>query len=134
MDLWLLLLVMSLATYRITRLVVEDTFPPVLWLRDRVAGGWRPVTDSPKDQSFVKRSDGGGTVAEIDGVMHMYVRRSRWSRFWLAELLSCSWCASGWVAAGVTAGAWAWHGFPLPVLVWLVVWAIGALIAAQEWA
>lgn len=44
MDTGLLLLVMALATYRLTRLVVEDTFPPVLWLRDRVAGGWRPLT------------------------------------------------------------------------------------------
>src|SRR5690606_5477694 len=44
METWLLLLVMSLATYRGTKLVVEDTFPPVLWLRDKLAGGWREPT------------------------------------------------------------------------------------------
>lgn len=44
METWLLLLVMALATYRGTKLIVEDTFPPVLWLRDRLVGGWFNVS------------------------------------------------------------------------------------------
>jgi hypothetical protein len=110
MDLWLLLLVMSLATYRLTRLVVEDDFPPVLWARHRLAGGWTgPDEDVP-------------------------VHRASWVPQWLADLVSCPWCASGWIAAGVTAGVWAVVGLPVPLLVWPAVWAVGALIAAQEWA
>ena len=50
MNTALLLIVMSLATYRLTRLVVADTFPPVLWLRDRLAGGWRPLTAKEQEQ------------------------------------------------------------------------------------
>jgi hypothetical protein len=53
---------------------------------------------------------------------------------WIADLLSCPWCASGWIALAVTAGTWAWVGLPMPVLVWFAVWAVGALIAGQEWA
>jgi hypothetical protein len=143
MDTWLLLLVMSLATYRLTKLVVEDTFPPVLWLRDRLAGGWRALTLKEQEtkplpvlveegQSAVMA--GLGQVQLIDGVPNRYVRRWKRSPFWLAELISCPWCASGWIAAGVTAGTWAVVGLPVPLLVWPAVWAVGALIAAQDWA
>jgi hypothetical protein len=140
MDLWLLLIVMSLATYRLTRLVVEDVFPPVLWVRDRIAGGWRPLSSreqldydywqaQPKElrqASFV--------VQEIDDVPQRWVTRARWSPDWLADLVSCPWCASGWVALGVTAGVWASVGLAVPLLVWPAVWGAGALLAAQEWA
>lgn len=129
MSLPLLLIVMSLATYRLTRLAVADTFPPVLWVRDRLAGGWRPMTDEERGRGW-----GPGQMEFIDGVAHRYVRRVSWSPQWLADLVSCSWCASGWVALGVTAGAWWWVGLPVPALCWLAVWAVGALIAGQEWA
>lgn len=129
MSLWLLLIVMSLATYRGTRLIVEDTFPPVLWARDRLAGGWRPLTDAEQSQDWQPEQ-----IEFIDGVANRYVYRWRWSPQWLADLASCSWCASGWIAAGVTAGTWATVGLPVPVLVWAAVWAAGALLAGQEWA
>ncbi|MEV4227252.1 DUF1360 domain-containing protein [Streptomyces bobili] len=136
MDTWLLLLVMSLATYRLTRLVVEDVFPPVLWLRDRLAGGWRPLTEA---ESAELAKDPMSTPApwplqDIDGEASRYVRRWRWVPQWIADLLSCPWCASGWVALAVTAGTWAAVGLPVPLLVWPAVWGAGALIAAQEWA
>lgn len=142
MSVWLLLIVMSLAVYRLTRLVVADTFPPVLWLRDRLAGGWRDMTEAEiaatagvfpghGESSIV----GFGPVARDDtGNKIRYVRRSKRSPYWLAELLSCPWCASGWIALTVTAGTWAVVGLPVPLLVWPAVWAAGALIAAQEWA
>ena len=135
METWLLLLVMSLATYRLTRLVVADTFPPVLWLRDRLVGGWRPLTEKEWAQL---RSAGSAYMPwktqTIDEVENRWVERKTWSPHWLAELLSCPWCASGWVALAVTAGVWATVGLAVPLLVWPAVWAVGALIAAQEWA
>ena len=103
METWLLLLVMSLATYRLTRLVVADTFPPVLWLRDRLAGGWRPLTDPERDAwAAALRAKTKAPFQTIgqDGEVQRYVRRARWSPYWLAELLSGPWCASGWIAAG----------------------------------
>jgi hypothetical protein len=124
---WMLLTLMSLATYRGTRLVVEDTFPPVLWVRARLAGDWVPVRARHAPQN-------GGDLKELDGVMHRYVQPWRWSPRWFGELVSCAWCASGWVAAGVTAAVAHWGSVPDPVLVWAAVWALGALLAAQEWA
>lgn len=145
MDLWLLLVVMALATYRGTRLVVEDTFPPVLWLRDRLAGGWRsPTLKEAYHESYPKGQveEGAykavpglrGLYSLVDGEIQVFMPKSKRSPFWLAELVSCPWCASAWVAAGVTAGVWATVGLPVPVLVWAAVWAAGALIAGQEWA
>lgn len=145
MNLPLLLLLMVLATYRGTRLVVADTFPPVLWLRDRLAGGWRPLTEAEQEKYVTDVAavvEGPlalahpklGALMRTDGQVNRYVRRWKWSPFWLAELVSCPWCASGWVAAGVTAGTWAVVGMPVPVLVWGAVWAAGGLIAGQDWA
>lgn len=138
METWLLLIVMSLATYRLTRLVVEDVFPPVLWLRDRLAGGWRPLTSVEERTLSVLPA---GKVVELRRVWSVddegenrYVYRWRLVPQWIADLVSCPWCASGWVAAGVTAGVWATVGLPVPVLVWFTTWAVGALLAGQEWA
>lgn len=132
METWLLLLVMSLAVYRLTRLVVEDDFPPVVWARLKIAGGWVPGDMEPG--AARAQAEERGELQDIDGVMHRYVRRSRWSRQFLADLVGCPWCASGWVAMGVTVGTWAVVGLPVPLLVWVAVWAAGALIAGQEWA
>jgi hypothetical protein len=140
MDLWLLLIVMSLAVYRLTRLVVADTFPPVLWLRDWLAGGWRPLTLAEHERYVAASPSAQAVLRDAwsydpeDDLRQRYVRRAGWSPHWLAELLSCPWCASGWVALTVTAGVWATSGLAMPVLVWLATWAVGALIAGQEWA
>lgn len=145
MNTALLLLVMSLAVYRGTRLVVADTFPPVLWLRDRLVGGWRPLTAKEQDRYITDvASVVEGPVAlphprlvalmRTDDQVNRYVRRSKFSPYWLADLLSCPFCASGWIALAVTAGTWSWVSLPLPVLVWFAVWAVGGLIAAQDWA
>lgn len=122
MSLWMLVALMSLATYRITRLVTADTFPPILWVRDRVAGGWRQAEEHETP------------VEVIDGVPSVYNKRASWSPYWLGELMTCPWCASAYVATGVVGSVWAIDGLPLPVLLWLSVWGIGALIASQDWA
>lgn len=145
MDTWLLLVLMSLAVYRLTRLVVEDTFPPVLWVRDRLVGGWRELTSAEmtghrvpplEDEDPAVEVAGLGSVSSIDGRLHRHLTRARWSPQWLADLLSCPFCASGWIAVGVAVGVWAWLGLsvPLLVLLWLAAWALGGLLAAQEWA
>jgi hypothetical protein len=146
MDTWLLLVLMSLAVYRLTRLVVEDVFPPVLWVRDRLVGGWREPTSKEQhhdafprgevEEGVLRHVDGLGMFTLADGELQIYRRRSPWSPQWLADLLSCPFCASGWIAVGVTGGVWAWlsPSVPLVLLLWLAAWALGGLLAAQEWA
>jgi hypothetical protein len=140
---WLLIACMILASYRAARLAMRDTFPPVLWLRDRLAGGWRPLTEpeqerhaapQPSDDEPFVRHPALGTLTLIDGRVNRYVRRKSWSPYWLAELLTCPWCVSGWTAAALTAAVALTVGVPAPFLVWGAVWGASALLASREWA
>lgn len=130
MSEWLLFALMSLASYRLTRLVVTDDFPPVLWVRDRLAGGWRTLTEAEENGDLKSL----GKLGDVDGELQRFVERARWSPAWLAALLSCTWCASGWVSMGVVAAVDVHTGLEAPVLVWLGVWALSSVLAAQEWA
>jgi hypothetical protein len=146
---WLLLIVISLAVYRVTRLLVKDTFPPVLWLRDRFVGGWRPLTSAewelvrarsfdPKHQPGIQEESLPFQMRDVDHgngeEASRWVEKWSWVPEWLSDLLSCPWCASGWVSLAVVAAVAYTVGVPAPVLVWPAVWAAGSLLAAQKWS
>lgn len=104
---WLLLVVMGLATARLTRLATRDDFPPLRIPRDWLAG---PTLDD-------------GTTREIGGGH---------GPGWLGELVTCHWCASGWLSLVVTIGADLVTSVPIPVIWWFAVWSLGALITHYE--
>lgn len=120
MPVWLTPFAMILAVYRLTRLAVRDTFPPVLWLRDHIAGGWRPLT--PGELAAPMSAPWRSQQQEIDGVMSRYVVRWKHSPQWLADLASCVWCASGWITGAVTAATALTTSLPNPWLVGPAVW------------
>lgn len=140
----LLLLLLSLAAYRATRLVVKDTFPPVLWVRDRLAGGWRPLTEAEwryvrghsKDNSFdlLKGERPSFQVTEVSGETNRWVERAKWSPDWLAELITCPWCASAYVSGALVGVTDCVVGVQWPWLMGGAVWALAALLASREWA
>lgn len=99
---WVLLLVTA-TTYRLTRLVTTDSLPPAKWVRDRITG------DEETD-----------------------TRAWPWVPDWLATLVTCPWCASVWVAAGVTAAVDLTVGLPLPWLVWAAAASGAAWISHLE--
>lgn len=101
---WLLLLILVLATYRVTRLITTDDFPPIYWLR------WKIITARP---SYVRTRDN----------QQMF--------WWLGELVSCPWCASGWVSLGLVGGVWLTNGLTLPILWWFAAWGGGALVTSK---
>jgi hypothetical protein len=128
---WFVFLVMCLTAYRATRLLIKDTFPPVLWLRDTLAGGWRPLTEQEQREPVQVRT---WHAQEVHGVMNRWVERRAWSPDWLAELITCPWCASAYVSGGLTAAVDVLYGVPVPWLVGPAVWAVAALLASREWA
>ena len=103
MTAWLLLIILSLATFRLTRLITRDDFPPVFWLRQKIVE-LRPDYVRSKDQQTV--------------------------HWWLGELVTCLWCASGWVSLALVVTVWALHGLAVPLLWWFAVWAGGSLITS----
>lgn len=137
---WLIELLMILASYRLTRLVVRDTFPPVLWLRDRLAGGWRDLTLAELEQynrssasrKALLRTD--WSYDPDDDSHQRYVPRKSWSPHWLAELITCPWCASAYVSGAVTLAVDLTVGVPAPWLTGVAVWAGASLLASREWA
>ena len=107
MPLSLQFLLMVLAAYRASRLLVEDEFPPVKWLRTKFTGPYTLAQDDPR-------------------------RRKTRVPYWLAYLWTCTWCMSVWTAAGVTLLVWLSSELPQPVLVWGGVAAGAALVSHLE--
>jgi hypothetical protein len=126
---WLLIILMILASYRLTRFVVRDTFPPILWVRDRLAGGYRDITE-PEWKEFTL--DHPEVHEGDDGHVKRYVHRASWSPYWLAELLSCPWCASAYVSGAVVLATDLTTGVPLPWLAGLATWAGAAWMLSKE--
>ena len=135
------LLVGGLASFRLTRLVVHDDFPPILWLRDRLAGGYRPMTSAEqhswadwvatRDLPIERQSPRPFVTVTIGDEEQRWVDKAKWSPFWLGDLVTCHWCASGWVSFGVVVVALPFTSVPLPVLTWLATWAIACLICER---
>jgi Protein of unknown function (DUF1360) len=48
---------------------------------------------------------------------------------WFGDLISCHWCASGWLSLGVVLLTDVWLSVPAPALAWGVAWAGAAVIA-----
>lgn len=118
MPSWLLLLVLSLGTFRLTRLVTRDDFPPIAWLRLRLQAARPPV------ETYFN-------TARRDDVGKLYVFKtwegSRW--WWLGELVSCHWCCSAYISAGLVGFTTIFTSVPVPVFTWLAVWGAGAILA-----
>lgn len=143
---WFVFLCMVLTAYRVTRLITKDDFPPLLWLRDGIVGGYRPPDRAETyHPSFPKGELEFGVSAlipgmrgvwSLDGDGEVQVFRSNWSwvPHWLAELYGCPWCVSAYVSGALTLTVDLIYGLPVPWLVGPAVWALAALAASREWA
>lgn len=139
MTFFLIVLGLPAASYRLTRLLTKDTFPPVLWLRDRLAGGWRKLSDKEREVYFAS-NEKVDLIKEWEinknDLTQRYVRRMKWSPSWLAELITCPWCASAYISAVVTVygASWSWYSWPVALILWLYSWSVAAIVASKEWA
>jgi hypothetical protein len=99
--LWLVIL--ALAAYRVTRLLIRDDFPPVAavrgWLLDRFPGDltvWEGDEVEQSGHSWVVSSSGLPVVPfeEEDGTTAWTSLRSHW----IGDLIECPWCLGFWVS------------------------------------
>lgn len=119
MSLWLLFVLMALATARLTRVVVKDDFPPAYWLRSKIVYARPPIVQRTKAPTQDRKrwvNDPSQDKLEF---------------WWLGALCSCAWCASAYVSGGIVFAVCALHGLPLPLLIWAAVWGAGATLAAK---
>lgn len=123
---WPLLLI-GLAVYRITRLIVIDTFPPVAWLREKWLRRWPMTGDTitaPPRRLFehkkVKLVRLAGDVFEVkEGTT-------------LGYLISCVWCSGFWVSLLACLSYWSFPEATLAVASVFAIAAIGSFVFNQE--
>lgn len=108
---WLLVLLLALATHRITRLLVRDELPLVKVPRDALAH-WLDPRDNNGDPAEPSPLGGLGRA--------------------IAYLVECDWCMSVWVGGGLVWATTATVGLPYPWLVWPALSTITGLMAAGE--
>lgn len=105
-------LLIGLAVARATRLWRDDkiTARPRAWVNDRLEVYKGHFEGGVWDRKWIDRPD-------------PLNRRER-LRDWLATLLECPWCLSGWLAAGavVMLDSATPRSIPMPVLAWLGAW------------
>lgn len=95
MNPWLLLVLLTLTTHRVTRLITADHLPIVAKPREFIQA-WLAVYDAEGNLVGPRR---WGVAGES-----------------IAYLLSCPWCMSVWVAVGLVFGALGSWSIPLPWL------------------
>lgn len=122
MPLWMLVLLIILATHRVTRLITRDALPIIAVPREAFAQRWAGFVDAKTKED--KRLSIGGKKTNV-------VMKS------IAYLWECDWCTSMYVAAGLTYLAWRWTSLGdqhwiIAVLVGLAASTVTGLIAQRE--
>ncbi|WP_170006745.1 DUF1360 domain-containing protein [Bacillus fonticola] len=109
---WLTFLLLCLASFRLTRLLVFDQITG--WLR-------RPFLDEWEET--------------VDGKTDTYVQPRNGWRGWVGELLTCYWCTGIWVSIGLYGGMVWLPNVMRHVLVILAIAGIAAIIETivQTW-
>lgn len=115
MNLVLTVVILALATHRVTRLITRDSIPLVAIPRERFIARWAAY-DQPEEMKGVGIHPKGTNI----------VMRSA------AYLWECDWCASVWVGGILTLITANIINLPLPWLVWPAVSTITGLIAQRE--
>lgn len=110
-----IIIVLSLATHRITRLITRDAFPLIAIPREKFSNRWS-VYDEPEEAR--------GTPVHPKGT-NLFMRS-------LSYLWECDWCTSVWVGGILTLVTSQIANVPLPWLVWPAVSSIAGLIAQRE--
>jgi hypothetical protein len=110
----LLILLLVLTIYRVTRFVIADTWPPIDVPRTWLVNQWVP------DEDWI--------TSHPEAVPHWgALGRS------LHYLFACPWCMSVWVGGGLiwSLDEW-WQPIPAPLLVWATASAVTGLLAGLE--
>jgi hypothetical protein len=111
---WLLVVLIVLTVYRVTRLIIADTFPPIGVPRTHLLNWW-----VPDDDWIATHKDA----------------RPHWGALGrsLKYLFTCPWCMSVW-AGGIliwAVDAW-WVAVPVPFFVWAAASAVTGLLSNLE--
>lgn len=118
----LLVVLVALATHRVTRLLTYDKFPPICAPREAFVQRWGvymyDAQGNPLSAEEKKISIGGKQT-------NAFMRS-------LAYLWECDWCMSIWVGSGLTYLTWRWTETMIWILIALAASGITGLVASTE--
>lgn len=122
MPIWLLILIICLATHRVTRLITRDALPLIAIPREAFAQRWATFVDDKSPEA--RRTSLNGKKTNIFMAS-------------IAYLWECDWCTSIWVAVGLTTAAYYttmlgdqhWY---IAILVGLTASSVTGLTAQRE--
>jgi hypothetical protein len=123
---WVTVLLVCLATHRLTRLVTRDALPIVAIPREWIDRHWGM---EESDVQSLKAALAADPSLRDRLWWPNVLKRS------VAYLITCDWCTSVWVAGGVTVftkiyiGGFGWMWAPL---MWLTASSVTGLIAQRE--
>jgi hypothetical protein len=113
MNSWLLVLLIFLATHRLTRLAIADEVPVVKVPRDALIRFLDPTPQMVAAQPSLRGHWGNKGRA-------------------LAYLLECPWCMSTWTGGAIVFATDLFMSVPAPILVWIAASSVTGLIANLE--
>lgn len=122
---WVMIVLLCLATHRATRMITRDAFPPF-----RVPREWIDVHWGMDDEQISILKD--AKKQEPEAMKHLKIPGPLKRSF--AYLVTCDWCTSIWVGAGLTAFFMIFIGFTWPwfIPLWLTASSVTGLIAQRE--
>lgn len=112
-TLWLTALLVCGATFRVTRFLTRDQLPLVARPREVLIGFWYPDFAEPEWRARYESRHGVPARPHWGGFGHS-----------LAYLITCDWCTSIYVAAGLVAGLAVWTNW-LPDPTWVAAALLG---------
>ena len=107
-PLWLIVILICLATHRVTRLITRDQIPIIAIPREKFGDRWGSASDAKTREE---------RRATVSGKNTNIVMAS------LSYLWECDWCTSMWVAAGITTASY--YLTPLGDQHWLLAVLVG---------
>lgn len=113
MPAWLLVLLICLATHRLSRLLTRDEIPIVKVPREALLTFLDP------------------TQQDVAAGRASVRKRSRAEKS-IAYLLTCDWCMSAYAGGGIVLATALTIGLPAPLLVWGAASTVTGLIASWE--
>jgi hypothetical protein len=122
MPIWLLVVILCVATHRVTRLITRDAFPIIARPREAFGDRWASFADAKTREDRKKTVSGKTTNIFMASVAYLW---------------ECDWCVSVWVATGLTTAAYFTtpladqHWF-VSVLVGLTASSVTGLTAQRE--
>jgi hypothetical protein len=131
---WLMVILVWLATYRMTRFVTRDAFPLVAAPRRWIELRWDPFDDETWARwKTLNRTQRRELVQQVRAQGSNIGYPNPLGRS-IAYLVTCDWCTSIWVGAGLVLYL-RWYldrDWPWALLVWLTASAVTGLIAQRE--